>query len=452
MTGDLSRRYIRGATTAAFAVLLSIAAIPAFPQNTVTVSDVADYALQHSREISAAEASVTEARDALSEVLSLDKTSLTMSGGYKYTSPTDTSPPGFQPQSLNVEGSVNVPIIPELSVSASLGDTFLEGKEQTTTAGIGLKFDPFGAASTGWQDWETLRKAEITLQSLKVTVPMNAEAAALDLAKGQLDVDPAERGMNLAGRQYEVDQQRYDLDEITYSDLEDSRTSAATSRQTYYNSLKSLLSLKKNFFQIVGPNIGDIDVSGVSVDDVQRLIAERENALETAKEGAAITVNLLNLTVELEALKRQLKATPLLEPTLSVSGNMNLFNLSAGASVSLTISPDQYKKKERADIEASIADKEADLALERANVGLEMNMAEQGISVAREVFDKSMKDYENSQIQYREAQLLYQQGERTDLELEQTGLAQFSSSIQLFSAAVDLYKNLGDLLQLYLFD
>jgi len=189
-----------------------------------------------------------------------------------------------------------------------------------------------------------------------------------------------------------------------------------------------------------------------SVDDVQRLIAERENALNAAKEGAATTVNLLNMTVDLEALKRQLKATPLFEPTLSVSGNMNLFKLSAGASVSLTISPDQYKKKERTDIEASIADKEADLALERANVGLEVNMAEQGISVAREVLGKSLKDYENSQIQYREAQLLYQQGERTDLELEQTSLAQFSSSIQLFSAAVDLYKNLGDLLQLYLLD
>ena len=58
-----------------------------FGQTVMTVSDIAEYAVKHSREVVAAEDAVEDARDALSEVFNLDKSTLTLSGGYNYTAP-----------------------------------------------------------------------------------------------------------------------------------------------------------------------------------------------------------------------------------------------------------------------------------------------------------------------------------------------------------------------------
>ena len=173
-----------------------------------------------------------------------------------------------------------------------------------------------------------------------------------------------------------------------------------------------------------------------------------------AEANGAATVSLLNQIVELEALKQQLDATPVFQPTISVSGNASypLSTFTAGASVSITFSPDQIQTEERGEIETAIADKEFDLTLEQANVDLEVRMLNQSISVAREALSISLSDYESSEIQFKEAELLFDRGERTELELEESELSLLSSSIGLFVSAVDLYRNLGDLLKLYLLD
>jgi hypothetical protein len=213
-----------------------------------------------------------------------------------------------------------------------------------------------------------------------------------------------------------------------------------------------LLSLKKNLYQIIGPDLGDVSVGELATEDVLLLVKEREAELSSAENSEAATVNLLRLAVEVEALKLQLKATPRFQPSLSLRGSVNFNDLKAGAGVSLTLSPEQFKSEERAEIQKSITDKESDLTLEQANVDLEVRMLNQSIAIAREALDISISDYESSKIQYEETKLLYARGERTELELEQSNLTEFSSSITVFSSAVELYKTLGDLLKLYLLD
>ncbi len=441
-------------------LILLVIGNTAFSQNVLTVSDITAYALENSREIRKAREEVREAGETISEVFTLNKSSLSVSSGYNYVpaaGPTDSEQPAQQQtqspveHTVSVDAGVTIPIVPELSVSAGLSNTFLDDKDNVT-ANIRLNYSPFGDPSTEWQEWETLRKAQIKLANLQQTVPMNAETAALNLAKGRLELQAAERAMELADREYEISKKRYDLEDITYAELEEFRADAGTSRQAYYNSLKSLLSLKKSLYQIVGPNLGDIEVSALSTDDVLLLVRERETNLEAAGAYAAATVALLNLAVETEALKRRLKATPVFRPSLSLTGTMNFNSFRTGAGVSLTLSPDQFQHEERNELSEAIADKEADLVLEQANVTLEVRMAEQSISVAREALDISIKDYTNAEIQNRESQLLHERGERTDLELERSNLSLFSASIRVFSSAVDLYANLGDLLRLYLLD
>ena len=159
------------------AVLMLLAGVHlVYSQTMMTVGDVAAYALEHSREIESADAAVEDAREALESVFSLDNTSLSLSSGYAYN-PAATS----QQSSVAVDGSVTVPIIPQLSLTASLGDTI--GDDRNPSGSFRVNYSPFGNPSTDWRDWETFRKAQIALDSLRNTTPMRAEEAALDLVR-----------------------------------------------------------------------------------------------------------------------------------------------------------------------------------------------------------------------------------------------------------------------------
>ncbi|MBN1685225.1 MAG: TolC family protein, partial [Spirochaetales bacterium] len=234
-----------GGLTGVLVILIALAVSPrAFSQAVMSVSDIAAYSLEHNRQIKDAEKNLADARETISQIFTLDKSSLSLSSGYNYT-PAGGAQDTQQTQqvsehTVDIDGSVTVPIIPELSVSASLGDTFFDDRADTATASVRLAFNPFAGTQTAWKEWETLRKAEIQLANLKNSIPMQAEVAALNLLKGQLDLDSADRAMKLAERKYEIYQKRYDLDDITYSQLEEARTDANTSRQQYYNSMKSL--------------------------------------------------------------------------------------------------------------------------------------------------------------------------------------------------------------------
>ena len=414
----------------------------AFAQTVMTVGDVAAYAVEHSREIKSSADKVIEAREALDSVFSLENSSLSLGGGYNYN-PSSPS----QPSSVNVDGSVSVPIIPEVSLSASLKDTIGDGLNPSGS--FRITYSPFADTKADWRDWETFRKAEIALAALREATPLDAEVAALGLIRGQLNLQFAERSMELEEQKYDIAKKRFELNDITSTDLEDSRSEFGGARQNYYDAQKSLLSLKKTLYQLIGPDLGDVGIDELSVDEVLLMVESREKELSAAREGSAATVNLLNRAVELEALRQQLSETRVFQPSLSVSANVNYFDFKAGTSVSITLSPNQFGREERADISEAIADKELDLNLEQANLDLELRMLEQSISVAREALDISLNDYENALIQYKETEFLLRQGERTAVELNESNLSLFSAQIRLYSSATDLYRNLGDLLLLY---
>lgn len=423
-----------------FLVLLFLAAVQGFvvAQTVMIVADVAAYALEHSRDIADAEGTLSDAKKALGTPLEFEDTSLRLGGGYS----TD-----FAQHDFSVNSSITVPIIPQVSLSASLNDTLADSREPSGS--VSLNYSPFGGSKTEYRDWEAYRKAEIALDNLRNIIPMNAEEAALDLIRGQLNLQSAERAMALEERRYEIAQKRFELDDMTFSELEDARSDIGNSRQKYYDAQKSLLALKKNLYQLIGPDLGDVLIDELSVEEMLLLVDAREAELKSAKEGEPVTVSLLNRAVELEALKMQLDSTPLFNPNLSVSANLNYMNLGAGTSVSITLSPNQFQREERDDISAAILDKELDLNLEEANLSLELKMLEQSISVAKEALEISLTDYESAEVQFRETEFLFGLGERTQIELEASELSLFSSQIRLFTSATDLYKNLGDLLLLY---
>ncbi|MBT3274970.1 MAG: TolC family protein [Spirochaetales bacterium] len=423
------------------AVLLIGFSAGAAAQTLMTVDDVAAFAEKHSRDIVSATDSVEGALEAVQEVFTLENSSFSISSGYNY------NPDAPSQHGLSLDGSISVPIIPQVSFSASLKKNILDDSDASGTARI--TYNPFAGNTSKYKEWEAYRKAEVQLGNLQNTIPMNAEEAALDLIRGQMNLVSAEKAFELEELTYEVAKKRYELDDITYTELENARSALGSARQKVYDSQKSLLSLQRNIYQMLGAEFGDILIAELTTDDVLLMITGRESQLEEAVLGNPSTVNLLNRAIELEALKQQLDDTPVFEPNLSISANINYFDFRAGSTVSITLSPNQLQTDERDDLVIAIEDKKLDLDLEQANLELDLRMLDQSISIAREALEISLNDYENAQVQFSEAELLFTYGERTAIELETAELSLYSSQIKLYTSAVDLYKTLGDLLLLY---
>ena len=415
-----------------------------YAETVMTIDDVIAYAAEYNRDIKAAIRSVEDSLESLKEVFTLDDSSISLDSGYTYTAATSTTDASH---GFTLVSSLSVPIVPQLSLSAGISKDLLSDTSASGTAQI--TFSPFAGKTTEWKDWETYRKAEIHLTQTQIGVPLGAEVAALDVIRGQMGLSYALESLELEEQKYDIAGKRYELADMTYTELQDAGSDLSTARQSYYDAQKSLLSLKKAIYQIIGPDLGDITVHEVTAEELVAMIETRDRELKLAQDGAATTGTLLNRAVELESLNRQLKKTPVYKPDISISASITYTTVKAGGSLSFSLSPNQFQTEERADILADIADKESDLRLEQANLDLELRMLGQNISVAREALQVSLNDYANAQSLVEETQVLLDQGQRTTVELRESELALFTSQIQLFTAAAELYENLGDLLLLY---
>ena len=425
---------------------LSVSAVPSqiAAETVMTLDDVISYATEHSRDISDAIRGMEDALENLKDVFTLKDSKVSLNSGYSYTTATaeKAAAHGF-----TIDSTLTVPIVPQLSLSANVSKDLLSDAGPSGSARI--SFSPFAGSSTEWRDWETYRKAEIQLTRVQNEVPLDAEAAAFDVIRGQMNMAFIEESLDLEEQKHDIAEKRYELADMTYTELQDAGSDLSGARQKYYDGQKTLLTLNKNIYQIIGPDLGEVTVHEIAVEEILAMVETRDRELKEAQDGMATTVELLHCAVELESLNRQLKETPVYKPDVSISAFLNYTAIKAGATVSFSLSPNQFHTDERGDILTDIADKESDLRLEQANLDLEVRMLKQNISVAREALQVSLNDYTNAQSMVKETQLLLDQGQRTTIELRETELALFASRIQLFTAAADLYKNLGDLLLLY---
>lgn len=426
--------------TGAITILLALAGAHVFAETQMTVSQIAEYALENSRDIENAIDSVRDAEEVAGGIFEFESSRLSVNGGYIYApdAPVDV-------HSLSLGSSISVPIIPQISVSGSI-DQILEDEMQGS---VSISVSPFAGLGSEWREWEILRKAQVQLSSVEARVPMNAELDALDMVRTVLNLSYVERALALEESKYEIAQNQYELGDLNYSEYDSAVNGLSGARQKYYEAQKSLFATQKKMYQILGPGADEVQITPISVEEILSMIGTRENELSDAMLGNPTSVTLLNTMIELEALNRQLKQTPAFLPDVSVSANTNFPFSSARASVSFSVSPNNLALEERDDIKQSIVWKQLDLEIEQQSIELEKKTLQNSLAVAKEALQVSQNSLEAAIRRFEENKYLHDLGEKLDIELEEFELSVFSAEINLFRSAVDLYRSLGDLLLLY---
>jgi hypothetical protein len=161
---------------------------------------------------------------------------------------------------------------------------------------------------------------------------------------------------------------------------------------------------------------------------------------------------LAHLELDLEALRAELKSTPLWRPDFDLSASLGLpdpskYNFAA----SLSFSPADINNDEREDLQEEIDEKIVDIRSEQYELSLQKQLIEQSIAIARQACEAATLAREQAAIILRESQFLHKQGELTVFELEQASLSLRSAEIDSFAAAADLYQAQSELLMLHVF-
>lgn len=449
----------------------------AFAQSRMTVVEVGEYARMNSREIRSARLNLEAAEEAFQGIITLDDSRLSLNGGYTYT-PSYTRPPTLaddpddiiddlvtesEAQSFTGGATLTIPIIPQLSLSAGANvtapittDTPAEEIESSVDGNLSITLSPFTPMRDGYRETEAHKKALVQLEYIEEETVQTARSAALALVSSQMNLSLAGQRYELEMAEEEVARKRYELGEQSFAELQTASTELSDARKRYLDAQRALLSGQKQLYQILGPEVGELEIAEASIEDLLGMIAELQRRLDDLANRDPMSLALKNTEIELAALYQQLSETPLYQPDLTLAANTNFpaenseipFSPIRGT-ISLSFSLQQINDEERNDIEEDIENKMLDVSTEILGLSLEVKMLQHSVSIAKEAMEVSTSDYENAETDLNETVFLHERGESTDTELWEAELNVLSAEIALFSSARDLYGALGDLMLLY---
>jgi len=353
---------------------------------------------------------------------------------------------------LSGQAQVTVPIIPQVSVGASVSSN--------GNAGASLAVSPFAAWRTSYQQKAAYRKAQVALVNQTAKLGYDVESAAYGVMQAQANLSLAQAKLALEVEQAEVAQKAYDMGELTYENLETARSELVAARQSGFDAEKGLLNARVQLYRLLGPAAGVPDVKDVPVDELLSLIPIRDASLAEKRKAAPVgSLTLRQAEINLESLREQLSATPVYRPNLGLSGQLSYSSaivppasssFSGSGTVSFSFSPSEIKADERASLSRSIAEAERDIELERMALRLQASIADQALAVARQVLESRRAELLGAETAHAESRLLLEQGERTSLEVEQSRISMESARMRLFQAAAGVLDAQAEILLSYL--
>ncbi len=344
------------------------------------------------------------------------------------------------------QAGITIPLLEQLSVGGTV--TAKEGPE--IEGELSLSITPFAAGDPNYVEEEAYGKALIAWQTLRQQSYFDAEQAVLAYLIARMEFELAESTLELEQKLYETVQKELELGEASFEELQDQLGELTAARKNLYLVESQALNAWKELQLLFDPDSGEIKPAPVSLEQLERLIDEREQQIAEVAAEQPSSETLEYLELEFAALQAELEATPLWRPDFNLSGSMGLpdpsdFNISA----SLSFSPSDIKDDEREDLEEAIGEKLVDIQIEQFDLSLQRQLIEQSISVAEQAYQAAILAREQASLTLQESELLYQQGERTIFELEQARLSLASAEIDSFASAADLYQAQADLLMLY---
>jgi len=401
----------------------------------LSLSGLQAVALEGNLDLRKARAAVGDAARELPWKSDLEKTRLSAAGSQSYS---PDVPFTLDPQ---VQASVSVPVVPQLSLGVSASSR--------GTVGAAVNISPFAAGVTRYREEEQYRRAVLEAEYRAASLGYDVEAAAYGVMEAEAALSLAEATRRYQEDRLAADEQAYELGKLTYDELEEVRSDLTAARQGVFDAQRRLLNAQLGLYRLLGPEAGRVGVETVDVEEVTARIGERDGQLVRIANGEPRSLTLDTMAAHALRLEAELAATPVYRPDLKVSAEVEYPDWVLGGSVSFSFSPTDVNANARSDLVDAIEEQRMDAELERMALGYQVEMLRQSLEVARSALSSRQQELLEAKTLRAEADVLLGQGRRTPLEYRQAELAVMRAEQNVFSAAVSVLAAQVELLLAY---
>jgi hypothetical protein len=406
--------------------------------DSVTVDDLAARAATGNLDLVKARAAVSESRADLASQATISSSRLSLSAGYDTGSAGSGGAGGGQSAAgVQAQAQVSVPVIPQISIGGSVSS---QG-----TAAVSLTLTPFATGSSTYTQDAAWRKAVLQLSYQSARTDFDVRAAAWNVTVAGMTLANAEASLALEEERAAVKEKAYPMGGLTFDELQTERSALTNARQNKLDAQKSLINARASLYRLIGAGSGQPDVVAASMEELTALVAARDAAIAALPAGSTASLALGTLQIDRDTLQKQLAATPLYSPSLSVSGSVS-YPLDASASISFSFSPSDFKTSERTKIADSLSQKDQEIEIERMAVTLQAEVQEQALAVARQALEARQAEVKQAQTALAEAKILETQGRATSLERRQAEIDLASAQARLYAAVTSVLAAQADIL------
>ena len=376
---------------------------------------------------------------------------ISLDGSYGNASTTSSTNSAVSNPVLSGKSTVSIPVLDQLSLGGSI--TAQEGKDITGDATLTAK--PFAASTPAWTHETVYAKAMINWEYQLRQTYYDAEKQALAYLAAGMKQKQSQADFNLETRISETMQAKLKLGEASFDELQEQLSILTDARKAMYSAESAKVSAWKNLRQLFDPESEAFEPEALSLGDLEDRIAQRSTRImqiTEADEGKSrpVSSTMSSLKLDLEALRKELKATPVWRPDFSIIGSIGFPDTKkSSVGLTLTFAPSDIKKDDRQDIADGIADTMADIQMEEYNLDLQRQLLERSIEIAEQAFEAAKVVRAQADLALRETEFLYTQGDRTVFERDKARLTLQNAELECFSSAVDWYVALGEMLALF---
>ncbi len=426
---------------AAFVILLVALAAGAFPQ-TVTLStleEVAELGRKVSIDYAEALLAVEEAELEVPDLVKIK--SSTLSGSYSYSGADASGSSSLASSGFST--SLSIPLVDQLSLSASLADD-LSGEVAATVK-------PLVHDDTRTQKKIAYEKAVAAAEDAGRNAGVAAVKAVLAWMAAERQLATKERAAVYAEDAYAAAKAAYDIDpdSVSLDDVSEALKDWSTARSELIAQQTSARNAKADMLKLLAPSGEDIVIKTLSSEELESALSALKTSfagVETSGPAAGYSVRSAEL--DLQAKASSAKSIWLFEPDLSLSAGFSFLregDPTASLSASLTLSLDDVKGEEKALAEARLS--LAAKSLAQARIAQESEYAQAVAKVkTTAIATENQRLSRDQAAEIRdEAAFLFEHGSYSELENESAALSLAQAEDALYQALVDEYSAWLDL-------
>ena len=417
-------------STLAVLFSLCLGSIASAGAETLTdLEDITSFALARNLEYRQALLAVNKAASQIEGPFRLSRTALSITGQYG------------QDAGWGAGAALNVPVLDQLGINAKIN--------QDKASQISISVNPLYHSDSSAQLALVYRKALLQAEQILIQTEQSVQGAALAWMESQRKIEYQKSLAQIKQIAYEDEKVRYSVGEATLDDVRESLIAWSQAENQYTESLQNHRQSEAALYTALNSDLAGIEISPLTITDLYYALEKLKSATVPGDGYGSKDYSVLYARIETESALAKYRNTWTFSPDLSFSASLaidpNFGNRNLTASLSLSISPENWKggDKQRAAEELLLAQEAAALAEMKA--GISYSQALTALETAARAREIRELELEQAGLLREEADFLYPRGEISFIEYSEILLTRQAAENNLFSALISEYSAWQDI-------